>query len=76
MAQTCGLSVTETLDVAPSKKTGRRRSTQRPPTWGPLDLERAFEDSPSDVSRGIESAEDESSAESFTPIAGGWGTSF
>ena len=76
MARTCGLSVTETLDVAAEEKTGRRRSIGSPPTWVLLDPGSALEEVPSEVSGSVESAEDESSAESFTPIAGGWGTSF
>ena len=76
MAQTCGLSETQTLAIAPEKKTGRRPSTQSPPTWGLLDLEGALEETRSKASTSNENADDESSAVSSPyVVAGGWGSS-
>ena len=76
MAQTCGLSETQTLAIAPEKKTGRRPSTQSPPTWGLPDLKGALEETRSKVSTSNENADDESSAV-LSPyvVAGGWGSS-
>lgn len=76
MAQTLGLSATATTAIAPEKKTGRRPSTQSPPTWGLPDFESALEETRSELSRSNDNADDEANAVSSPYVtAVGWGSS-
>lgn len=75
MAQTCGLSATQTLDIGAEEKTGRRRSIECPPTWVLLDSEKALEEVRSEASGSVGNEEDESSAVYSSYAATGWGSS-
>lgn len=65
----------QALGIAPDEKTGIERSTEFPPTWVLVDLEKALEEARSEACGEVEGEEDNSTAVSSSYVAVGWGSS-